>query len=62
MVNFFIGVLVSKFKIKKPVLDIFFPPSIYRLILVGVSKDNSRADGRFRRISLISFFRDSINL
>ena len=47
MVNFFIGVLVSKFKIKKPVLDIFFPPSIYRLIPAGVSRGNSIVNSRF---------------
>jgi hypothetical protein len=56
LVNFFIGVIVSEFRVKKPVLDIFSLPSVYRLILVGVSRGNSIADGGFWRISLISFF------
>ena len=47
MVNFFTGVLVSKFGVKEPVLDAFFPFSVYRLILVGISRGNGIADGRF---------------
>ena len=56
------GVVVSKFRVKEPVLDTFFLPSIYRLILVGANRGNSVANGRFWRIFLISFFRDLINL
>ena len=62
MVNFFIGALLGEFGVKELVLGIFSLPSIYSLILVGASRGNSRADSRFRRISLISFFRDLINL
>ena len=47
LVNFFIEVLVSKFRVKEPVLDAFFLPSVYRLIPMGVSKGNSVADGGF---------------
>jgi hypothetical protein len=39
--------LVSKFRIKEPVLNAFFLPSIYRLILVGVNRGNDVADGGF---------------
>jgi len=56
LVNFFIRALVSEFRVKELVLDIFFPFSVYRLILVKVSRGNSIANGGFRRISLISFF------
>ena len=56
MVNFFIGALVGEFGVKKPVLDTFFLPSVYGLILVGVSRGDGRVDGGFWRISLISFF------
>ena len=62
MVNFFTGVLVGEFRVEEPVLDAFFLPSVYRLIPAGVSRGNGVADGGFRRISLISFFRDSIDL
>jgi hypothetical protein len=47
LVNFSIGVIVSEFRIKELVLNIFSLPSVYRLILVGVSRGNSIADGRF---------------
>jgi len=47
LVNFFLRALVSKFRVKELVLDTFSLPSIYRLILVAVSRGNSRADGRF---------------
>jgi len=61
-----LGALIGEFRVKELVLDIFFPPSVYRLIPVAVSRGNSRTDGRvdgkFQRISLISFFRDLINL
>ena len=62
MVNFFLGALVGEFRVKEPVLDTFSPPSIYRLIPVAASRGNSRVDSGFQRISLISFFRDLINL
>ena len=41
------GVLVSEFEVKEPVLDAFFPPSIYRLIPVGIGRGNGVVDGRF---------------
>ena len=47
MVNFFIGVLVSEFGVKEPVLDAFFLSSIYRLILVGISRGDGVVDGGF---------------
>ena len=47
MVSFFIGALVSKFRVKELVLDTFFLPSIYRLILVGVGRGDGIADGKF---------------
>ena len=62
MVSFFKGALISKFGAKELVLDAFFPPSVYRLILLEVSRGNSIADSGFWRISLIFFFRDLINL
>jgi hypothetical protein len=62
LVNFFIGVIVGEFRVKELVLNTFSLPSVYRLILVGVSRGNSIVDGRFQWISLISFFRDLINL
>ena len=58
MVSFFIGILVSKFRVKEPVLNIFLLSSTYRLILVEIGRGDSIADSRLRRISLISFFRD----
>ena len=62
MVNFLTGVLVGEFGVKEPVLDAFFLPSIYRLIPVGIGRGNGIADGGFWRISLISFFKDSVIL
>jgi hypothetical protein len=54
LVNFFIGALIGEFRVKELVLDVFFPPSIYRLILVGIGlilvgigRGNGVADGRF---------------
>jgi len=51
LVNFFLGVLISEFRVKELVLDTFFLPSVYRLILVAASRGNggadSRVDGRF---------------
>ena len=46
-VNFFTGALVSEFRVEELVLDAFFLSSIYRLILVGISRGNGVADGRF---------------
>ena len=54
------GVLVGEFGVEEPVLDAFFPPSVYRLILVGIGRGNGVVDGRFWRISLISFFKDLV--
>jgi len=65
-VNFFLEALISEFRVKELILDIFFLPSVYRLIPVAAGRGNggvdSRVDGRFQRISLISFFRNLINL
>jgi len=60
LVSFFIGILVSKFRVKELVLDIFLLSSTYRLILVGIGRGDSIVDGRLRRISLISFLRGLI--
>ena len=62
MVSFFIGALISKFRVKELVLDAFFLSNIYRLILVGIGRGGGVVDGGFWWISLISFFRDLINL
>ena len=45
MVSFFIETLVSEFRVKEPVLDIFPLSSTYRLILVGIGRGNSVVDG-----------------
>ena len=45
LVNLTGGVVVSEFVVKKSVLNMFFPFSIYRLILVGISGGNSIVDG-----------------
>ena len=47
MVNFFIGALLSEFRVKELVLDAFFLSNIYRLILVGTGRGGGIADGRF---------------
>ena len=44
LVIFFIGVLVSKFRVKRLVLDIFPLFSTYRLILVGTGRGDSIVD------------------
>jgi len=62
LVNFFIGALLGEFGVKELVLDAFFLSNIYRLILVGIGRGGGIVDSGFRRISLISFFRDLINL
>jgi hypothetical protein len=45
LVSFFIGVIVSKFRVKELVLDIFSLSSTYRLILVGTGRGVSIVDG-----------------
>jgi len=62
LISFFTGALISEFRVKGLVLNAFLLPSFYRLILVGVSRGNGIVDNGFRRIPLISFFRDLINL
>jgi hypothetical protein len=59
--------VVSKFRVKEPVLNIYFLFSTYRLILVKagggnsvIGRDNSVIDSGLQRISLIFFFRDPI--
>jgi len=44
--NFFLGALTGEFRVKELVLDAFFLSSIYRLILVGIGRDNGIADSR----------------
>jgi len=60
LVNFFAKALIGKFGIKKPVLNIFFPPGICGSILIKSGWDDSVADNGFLWISSISFFRDSM--
>ena len=45
MVSFFIGVIVGKFRVKKPVLDTFPLSSTFRSILVGTGRGVSIVDG-----------------
>jgi len=45
LVNFFLGALISGFGVKELVLDMFFLPGVYRLILVAVSRGDGTADG-----------------
>ena len=59
MVSFFIGILVSKFRVKELVLDTFLLFSTYRLTLIGIGRGDSIIDSRLRRISLISFLRSN---
>ena len=44
-VSFFIGVIVGKFRVKEPVLDMFPLSSTFRLILVGTGGGVSVVDG-----------------
>ena len=64
MVSFFIGVIVSEFRVKELVLDTFPLSSTFRLILVGIGRGVGRGvgvvDSRLQWISLISFLRDLI--
>ena len=46
MVSFFIEALVSEFRVKELVLDIFLLSSTYRLTLVGIGRGDGIADGR----------------
>jgi hypothetical protein len=46
LVSFFIEILVSKFRVKELVLDIFPLSSTYRLILVGIGRGDSIVDSR----------------
>ena len=46
MVSFFIGVIVSEFRVKELVLDIFPLSSTFRLILVGIGRGVSIVDSR----------------
>ena len=45
MVSFFIGVIVSKFRVKELVLDIFPLFSTFRLILVEIGRRAGRGVG-----------------
>ena len=45
MVSFFIGVIVSEFRVKELVLDTFPLSGTFRLILVGTGRGVSIADG-----------------
>jgi hypothetical protein len=45
LVSFFIGVIVSKFRVKKLVLDMFPLFSTFRLILVGIGRGVGRGVG-----------------
>jgi hypothetical protein len=47
LVSFFIGALISKFRVKEPGLDALFPPNIYRLILVGIGRGGGVVNGGF---------------
>ena len=42
LVSFFIGVIVSKFRVKELVLDTFALSSTFRLILVGTGRGTGR--------------------
>ena len=46
MVSFFIGVIVSKFRVKELVLDTFSLSSTFRLILVGIGRGVNIVEGR----------------
>ena len=46
MVSFFIGALISEFRVKELVLDTSSLPSIYRLTLVGTGGGDGIVDGR----------------
>ena len=43
-----LGILVSKFRVKELVLDMFLLSSTYRLILVGIRRGNSVVDSRLQ--------------
>ena len=46
LVSFFIGVIVSEFRVKELVLDTFPLSSTFRLILVGTGRGVSIVDSR----------------
>ena len=46
LVSFFIEILVSKFRVKELVIDIFPLSITYRLILIGIGRGNSIVDSR----------------
>jgi hypothetical protein len=46
LVSFFIGVIVSKFRVKELVLDTFSLSSTCGLILIGIGRGVSIADSR----------------
>ena len=48
LVSFFIGTLVSEFRVKELVLDTFLLSSTYRLILVGIDRGDSIVDSGLR--------------
>ena len=45
LVSFFIGVIVSKFRVKELVLDTFPLSNTFRLTLVGIGRGVSIVDG-----------------
>jgi len=47
LVSFFIGVLVSEFRVKELVLDALFLLNIYRLILVGIGRGSGIVNSGF---------------
>jgi len=60
LVSFFIGALISEFRVKELVLDTSPLSSTYRLIPVETGRGDGVVDSRLQRISLISFLRDLI--
>jgi len=46
LVSFFIGALISEFRVKELVLDTFPLSGTYRLILVGIGRSDSVVDSR----------------
>lgn len=46
LINLTKRAIVGEFRVNEPVLNIFFLPSIYKLILVGAGRGNSVVDSR----------------
>jgi hypothetical protein len=46
LVSFFIGALISKFRVKELVLDALSLPNVYRFIPVGIDRGGSMVDSR----------------